>query len=53
MDEETLGIILGVLVKGSRSIKGSKPSCKFTKLDTKHADIKRVGLPKKFFKEEY
>ncbi|KAH0686189.1 hypothetical protein KY289_016952 [Solanum tuberosum] len=53
LDEETLGIILGVPVVGVRTIEGCKPSGDFSKLATKRGDVKRAGLPKKFFKREY
>ncbi|KAG5628683.1 hypothetical protein H5410_000400 [Solanum commersonii] len=53
LDEETLGIILGVPVKGVRTIEGCKPSGEFTKLTTKRGEIKRTGLPKKLLKGEY
>jgi len=53
LDEETLGIILGVPVKGVRTIEGCKPSGEFTKLATKRGEIKRAGLPKKLIKGEY
>ncbi|KAH0633579.1 hypothetical protein KY284_036365 [Solanum tuberosum] len=53
LDEETLGIILSVPMKGIRFIEGCKPSSEFTKHTTKKGDIKRAGLPKKFLKGEY
>ncbi|KAG5596352.1 hypothetical protein H5410_037584 [Solanum commersonii] len=53
LDEETLGIILGVPVKGVRTIEGCKPSSKFLKHATKQGDVKRAGLSKKFLKGEY
>ncbi|KAH0738544.1 hypothetical protein KY290_037249 [Solanum tuberosum] len=53
LDEETLGIILGVPVVGVRTIEGCKPSTDFSKLATKRGDVKRAGLPKKFLKGEY
>ncbi|KAH0742983.1 hypothetical protein KY290_030976 [Solanum tuberosum] len=53
LDEETLGIILGVPMKGIRSIKGCKPSSEFTKQATKRGDIKCASLPKIFLKGEY
>ncbi|KAH0702469.1 hypothetical protein KY285_016747 [Solanum tuberosum] len=53
LDEETLGIILGVPVVGVRTIEGCKPSGDFSKLATKRGDVKRAGLPKKFLKGEY
>ncbi|KAG5571904.1 hypothetical protein H5410_061670 [Solanum commersonii] len=52
-DEESLGIILGVPVKGIRSIEDCKPSNEFPKQATKRGDIKRAGLPKNFLKGEY
>ncbi|KAH0746082.1 hypothetical protein KY285_007739 [Solanum tuberosum] len=53
LDEESLGIILGVPVKGIRSIEDCKPSSEFPKKATKRGDIKRAGLQKKFLKREY
>ncbi|KAH0745930.1 hypothetical protein KY285_007587 [Solanum tuberosum] len=53
LDEESLGIILGVLVNGIQSIEDCKPSSEFLKQATKRGDIKRVGLPNKFLKGEY
>ncbi|KAG5572748.1 hypothetical protein H5410_062514 [Solanum commersonii] len=53
LDEEILGIILGVHVEGIRTIEGCKPSSDFTKLATKRGDVKNAGLPKKFLKGEY
>ncbi|KAG5572141.1 hypothetical protein H5410_061907 [Solanum commersonii] len=53
LDEETLGIILGVLVEVVRSIKGCQPSSEFSTRATKRGDVKRPGLPKKFLKGEY
>ncbi|KAH0722333.1 hypothetical protein KY290_005013 [Solanum tuberosum] len=53
LDKETLGIILGVPVKGIRSIEGCKPSSEFTKHATKRGYIKRAGLPNKFLRGEY
>lgn len=53
LDEETLGIILGVLVVGIRTIEGCKPTGDFLKLATKGGDVKLAGLPKKFLKREY
>jgi len=50
LDEEILGIILGVPVKGIRTIEGCKPSSDFTKLSTKRGDVKNAGLPKGFLK---
>ncbi|KAH0749306.1 hypothetical protein KY290_028538 [Solanum tuberosum] len=53
LDEEILGIILGVHVVGIRTIEGCKPSSDFTKHATKRGDVKCAGLPKKFLKGEY
>ncbi|KAG5604618.1 hypothetical protein H5410_026110 [Solanum commersonii] len=53
LDEEILGIILGVPMEGIRTIEGCKPSNDFTKLATKGGDVKNVGLPKRFLKGEY
>ncbi|KAG5604806.1 hypothetical protein H5410_026298, partial [Solanum commersonii] len=53
LDEEILGIILGVHVEEIRTIEGCKPSSDFTKLATKRGDVKNAGLPKKFLKGEY
>ncbi|KAH0667682.1 hypothetical protein KY285_028888 [Solanum tuberosum] len=53
LDEETLGIILGVPMEGIRSIEGCHPSSGFSKQATNRGDIKRAGLPKKFLKGEY
>ncbi|KAG5616008.1 hypothetical protein H5410_015832 [Solanum commersonii] len=53
LNEESLGFILGVPSEGIRSIEGCKPSSEFAQWATKCGDIKRVGLPKKFLKEEY
>ncbi|KAH0645534.1 hypothetical protein KY284_033418 [Solanum tuberosum] len=53
LDEEILGIILGVYMEGIRKIKGCKPSSDFTKLATKRGDVKNAGLPIKFLKGEY
>ncbi|KAG5605911.1 hypothetical protein H5410_027403 [Solanum commersonii] len=53
LDEETLGIILGVPVVGVQTIEGCKPIGDFLKLATKRGDVKRAGLPKKFLKGEY
>ncbi|KAH0644959.1 hypothetical protein KY284_032843 [Solanum tuberosum] len=53
LDEEMLGIILGVPVEGIRMIEGCKPSSDFIKLATKCGDVKRSGLPKKFLKGDY
>ncbi|KAH0633531.1 hypothetical protein KY284_036317 [Solanum tuberosum] len=53
LDEESLGIILGVPMKEIRPIADCKPSSEFPKLATKRGDIKRAGLPKKFLKGEY
>ncbi|KAG5572405.1 hypothetical protein H5410_062171 [Solanum commersonii] len=50
LDEETLGIILGVSVAEFRTIEGCKPTDDFSKLSTKQGDVKRAGLPKKFLK---
>ncbi|KAG5577912.1 hypothetical protein H5410_058046 [Solanum commersonii] len=50
LDEETLGIILGVPVMGVQTIEGCKPSGDFSKLATKRGDVKHAGLPKKFLK---
>ncbi|KAG5590627.1 hypothetical protein H5410_041141 [Solanum commersonii] len=50
LDEEILGIILGVLVEGIQMIEGCKPSSDFTKLATKCGDVKNAGLPKSFSK---
>ncbi|KAG5630701.1 hypothetical protein H5410_002418 [Solanum commersonii] len=47
------GIILGVPVEGIRMIEGCKPSSDFTKLATKHGDVKRAGLSKKFLKGKF
>lgn len=53
LNEEILGIILGVPSIGIRSIEGCKPFSDFVQRDTKYGDIKRVGLPTKFLKGEY
>ncbi|KAH0714884.1 hypothetical protein KY284_007789 [Solanum tuberosum] len=53
LNEESLGIILGVPSKGISSIEGCKPSSEFTEWATKCGDIKRAGLPKKFLRGEY
>ncbi|KAG5572937.1 hypothetical protein H5410_062703 [Solanum commersonii] len=53
LDEETLGIILGVPVVGVRTIEGCKPTGDFSKLAIKLGNVKRAGLPKKFLKGEY
>ncbi|KAG5616685.1 hypothetical protein H5410_016509 [Solanum commersonii] len=53
LDEETLGIILGVPVIGTRTIEGCKPTGDFSKCATKRGDAKLVGIPKKFLKGEY
>ncbi|KAG5579618.1 hypothetical protein H5410_050245, partial [Solanum commersonii] len=53
LDEETLGIILGVPVEGIRLIEGCQPSSEFSTRATKRGDVKRAGLPKKFLKGEY
>ncbi|KAG5600433.1 hypothetical protein H5410_031803 [Solanum commersonii] len=53
LDEETLGIIMGVPVAGVRTIEGCKPIGDFSKLATKRGDVKRAGLSKKFLKGEY
>jgi len=53
LDEEILGIILGVPVEGIRTIEGCKPSSDFTKLATKRGDVKNAGLLKRFLKGEY
>ncbi|KAG5600438.1 hypothetical protein H5410_031808 [Solanum commersonii] len=53
LDEETLGIILGVPTEGIRTIEGCKPSNSFTKSSTKCEDVKTAGLPKKFLKGSY
>ncbi|KAH0645402.1 hypothetical protein KY284_033286 [Solanum tuberosum] len=53
LDEEILGIILGVPVEIIRTIEGYKPSSDFTKLATKRGDVKNAGLSKKFLKGEY
>ncbi|KAG5605957.1 hypothetical protein H5410_027449 [Solanum commersonii] len=50
LEEETLGIILGVPMEGVWSIEGCQPSSGFSKQATKCGDIKRAGLPKKFLK---
>ncbi|KAG5620861.1 hypothetical protein H5410_006079, partial [Solanum commersonii] len=50
LDEELLGIILGVPVERIRSIERCKPSSDFTILATKCGDVKHVGLPKSFAK---
>ncbi|KAG5584665.1 hypothetical protein H5410_045099 [Solanum commersonii] len=52
LGEVTLGIILGVPVKGIRSIEGCKPSGGFTVQATKRREIKLTGLPKKLLKGE-
>ncbi|KAH0685849.1 hypothetical protein KY285_016404 [Solanum tuberosum] len=46
---ETLGIILGVPVKGVRSIEGCKPSSEFSTKATKRGVIKRAGIPYGYF----
>ncbi|KAG5589877.1 hypothetical protein H5410_040391 [Solanum commersonii] len=48
LNEESLGIILGVPFIGIKSIEGCKPSVNFSQKATKHGDIKCVGLPKTF-----
>ncbi|KAG5586788.1 hypothetical protein H5410_047222 [Solanum commersonii] len=48
LDEEILGIILGVPVEGIRTIEGCKPSSDFTKLATKCGDVKNTGLLKRW-----
>ncbi|KAH0665346.1 hypothetical protein KY290_027599 [Solanum tuberosum] len=53
LNEESLGIILGVPARGIRSIEGCKPSSDFVQRATKRGGIKRVGLPKKFLRGEY
>ncbi|WMV43098.1 hypothetical protein MTR67_036483 [Solanum verrucosum] len=53
LDEELLGIILGVPVEGIRTIEGCKPSSDFTKFATKRGNVKNAGLPIKFLKWEY
>ncbi|KAG5581988.1 hypothetical protein H5410_052615 [Solanum commersonii] len=53
LDEEILGIILGVPVEGIRTIEGCKPSSDFTKLAKNRGDVKRAGLPKMFLKGKY
>ncbi|KAG5598615.1 hypothetical protein H5410_029985 [Solanum commersonii] len=53
LDEEILGIILGVPMEGIRTIKGCKPSSDFTKLATKCGDVKNAGLLKRFLKWDY
>ncbi|KAK4717493.1 hypothetical protein R3W88_015831 [Solanum pinnatisectum] len=53
LDEEILGIILGVPVERIQTIECCKLSSDFTKLATKHRDVKRAGLPKNFLKGEY
>ncbi|KAG5593607.1 hypothetical protein H5410_034839 [Solanum commersonii] len=53
LDEETLGIILGVPVVGVQTIEGCNPTSDFSKLATKRGDVKHAGLPKKFLKGEY
>ncbi|KAH0696718.1 hypothetical protein KY290_014117 [Solanum tuberosum] len=53
LDEEILGIILGVPVEGIQTIEGCKPSSDFTKLATKRGDVKNAGLLKRFLKGEY
>ncbi|KAG5609444.1 hypothetical protein H5410_020725 [Solanum commersonii] len=53
LDEETLGIILGVPLAGVRTIEGCNPTGDFSKLATKRGDVKHAGLPKKFLKGEY
>ncbi|KAG5581234.1 hypothetical protein H5410_051861 [Solanum commersonii] len=50
LDEETLGIILGVPAREIRSIEGYKPSSVFSEQTIKHWDIKRTGMPKKFLR---
>ncbi|KAG5632170.1 hypothetical protein H5410_003887 [Solanum commersonii] len=47
LDEEILGIILGIPVEGIQTIEGCKPSSDFTKLATKRGDVKNTGLPKR------
>ncbi|KAK4725126.1 hypothetical protein R3W88_027905 [Solanum pinnatisectum] len=53
LDEETLGIILGVPVEGIRSIECCKPFSEFSTRSTKRGDVKHAGLPKKFLNGEY
>ncbi|KAH0665678.1 hypothetical protein KY285_026884 [Solanum tuberosum] len=53
LDEEALGIILGVPTEGIRTIEGCKLSNCFTKSFTKRGDVKTAGLPKKFLKGSY
>ncbi|KAH0650082.1 hypothetical protein KY284_029994 [Solanum tuberosum] len=53
VNEESLGIILGVPSLWIRSIEGCKPSSDFVQRATKRGDIKHVGLPKQFLRGEY
>ncbi|KAG5582671.1 hypothetical protein H5410_053298 [Solanum commersonii] len=50
LDEITLGIILGVPVKGIKSIEGCKPSEGFAVQATKRGEVKLARLPKKLIK---
>ncbi|KAK4709947.1 hypothetical protein R3W88_004460 [Solanum pinnatisectum] len=53
LDEETLGIILGVPTEGIRTIEGCKPSSNFIKSATKRGNVKTAGMLKKFLKGSY
>ncbi|KAG5604726.1 hypothetical protein H5410_026218 [Solanum commersonii] len=50
LDEEILGIILGMPVIGTRTIEGCKPTGDFSKCATKRGDVKLAGIPNKFLK---
>ncbi|KAG5582200.1 hypothetical protein H5410_052827 [Solanum commersonii] len=50
LDEETLGIILGVLVKGVRTIEGCKPSGSSPSLPPSEEKLSVQGCPKSFLK---
>ncbi|KAG5629911.1 hypothetical protein H5410_001628 [Solanum commersonii] len=53
LDEETLGIILGVPLKVIWSIEDCKPLSEFRKQATKCGDIMQARLPKKFLRGEH
>lgn len=53
LNEESLGIILGVPSAGIKSIEGYKPSVNFYQRATMHGDMKCAGLSKRFLKGEY
>ena len=53
LEEEILGIILGVPMEGIRFIQECNPFEEFTKLATKQGEVKHAEVPKKYLKGKY